>query len=77
MLSKSTASKAENLPPNITRITDIYSMQAQYEKTESSDSVMDEWLRSVYQGYEMYCHDLEVKGSNPSRVELVVHSVSV
>ena len=30
----------------------------------------------VSQWYEMYCHDLEVMSSNPSRVELGVHSTS-
>ena len=29
------------------------------------ESLMAEWLGWVSEGYEMYCHDLEVIGSNP------------
>ena len=36
-----------------------------------------EWFEQASQWHEMYCHDLEVMGSNPGRVELVVHSTSV
>ena len=35
-----------------------------------------EWLGWVSQGCEMYCGELEVMGSNPSRVELGVRSTS-
>ena len=31
---------------------------------------MAEWLQRVSQGHETYCYDLEVMGSNPSRIEL-------
>ena len=36
-----------------------------------------EWLGQMFQGWEIYCHVLEVVGSNPSRVELGVCSTSV
>ena len=36
-----------------------------------------EVMPKVSQGYEMYCHDLEVMGSNLSRVKPGVHSTSV
>ena len=42
--------------------------------------LMAEWLGWASQGHEnnlMYCHDLEVMGSNPGRAELMVHSTSV
>ena len=35
---------------------------------------MAKWLEQASQGLEMYCHDLEVIGSNPGRVELGVHN---
>ena len=38
---------------------------------------MAEWLGRVSQGLEMYCHDLEVMGWNPTWVELGVRSTSV
>ena len=38
---------------------------------------MAEWLAQASQWHEMYCHDLDVMSSNPSRVELGVHSTSV
>ena len=38
---------------------------------------MAEWLGRESQGHEMYCHDLEVMGSNPGKVELWVWSTSV
>ena len=31
---------------------------------------MAKWLEQASQWYEMYCHDLEVISSNPSRVDL-------
>ena len=34
------------------------------------------WLEQGSQWHEMYCHDLEVMSSNPSRVELGVRSSS-
>ena len=40
-------------------------------------SMMAEWLRLVSQGHGMYCHDLEVMGSNPSWVEPKVCYTSV
>ena len=33
---------------------------------------MAEWLGRASHGHEMYCHDLEVMGSNPGRDELDV-----
>ena len=39
--------------------------------------VMAQWLRRASQRHEMYCHDLEVMGSNPGWVELGVHGTSV
>ena len=38
---------------------------------------MAEWLEQASQWHEMYCHDLEVMSSNPSRVELGVRKPSV
>ena len=38
---------------------------------------MAEQLGQASQGHEMYCHDLEVMGSNCGQVELGVHSTSV
>ena len=38
---------------------------------------MAKWLEQASQRHEKYCHDLEVMSSNPSRVELGVHSTSV
>ena len=38
---------------------------------------MAEWLEQVSQWHEMYFHDLEVMSSNPSWVELGVHTISV
>ena len=40
-------------------------------------SLMVEWLGWVSQGHEMYCHHLEVLGSNPCRVKLCMCSTSV
>ena len=37
---------------------------------------MAKWLEQASKWYEMYCHDLEVMSSKPSRVELGVHSTS-
>ena len=34
-------------------------------------------VRTASQGYEIYCHDLEIMGWNPSQAELAVHSSSV
>ena len=34
--------------------------------------LMAEWLGRASQRHEMYCHDLEVMGSNPGSVELGV-----
>ena len=36
-----------------------------------------QWLKRASQGHEMYCHDVEVVGSNPSQVKLGVHSAFV
>ena len=38
---------------------------------------MAKWLVQAFQWHEMYCHDLEVMSSNPSRVELRVHCTFV
>ena len=38
---------------------------------------MAEWLGLASLGYEIYCHDLEVMGSNPEQIELAVHRTSV
>ena len=38
---------------------------------------MDKCLEHVSQGYELYCHDLKVMSSIPSRVEFGVHSTSI
>ena len=38
---------------------------------------MVKWLEQASQWHEVYCHDLEVMSSNPSRVELGVRSTSV
>ena len=38
---------------------------------------MAEWLEQVSQWHEMYCHNLEVMSSNPSRVELGVLGTAV
>ena len=43
----------------------------------TTQSLMAEWLGRASQVYEMYCHDLEVMGSNPSRVELEMRGTSV
>ena len=40
-------------------------------------SLTAEWLGRPSQEYEMYCHYLEVMGSNSSRVDLEVRSPSV
>ena len=40
-------------------------------------SLMAKWLEQVSQWHVMYCHDLEVMSSNPSRVELWVLGPSV
>ena len=40
-------------------------------------SLMAEWLEQASQWHEMYCHDLEVKSSNPVRVELEVRRTFV
>ena len=39
--------------------------------------LMPEWLGQASQGYEMYCHDLKVMGSNHGRVEIGVCGTSV
>ena len=39
--------------------------------------LMAKWLEQASQWQEMYCHDLEIMSSNPSQVELGVHSTSV
>ena len=41
------------------------------------ESLMAKWLVQASQWQEMYCHDLEVMSSNPSRIKLGVHSASV
>ena len=38
-------------------------------------SLMVEWLEQASQWHEMYCHVLEIMSSNPSRVELALHSI--
>ena len=38
---------------------------------------MAKWLGQASQWHEMFCYDLEVMSSNPGRVELKVHSISV
>ena len=38
---------------------------------------MAEWIGRASQGHTVYCHYLEIMGSNPGRVELGVHSASV
>ena len=38
---------------------------------------MAEWLEQASQWYEMCSHDLEVRSSNPGRVELGVRSTFV
>ena len=43
-------------------------------KTVFRKSLMAKWLGWAS---EMYCRDLEVMGSNPSRIELGVHSTPV
>ena len=40
-------------------------------------SLMAEWLGRASLRYEMYCHDLEVMGSNPGRARLWVRGTSV
>ena len=40
-------------------------------------SLMAKWLEQASQWHEMYCYDLEVMSSNPGRVEVGVHSISV
>ena len=40
-------------------------------------SLMAQWLRRASQGLEIYCPDLEVMGSNSSRVKLSLHGNSV
>ena len=40
-------------------------------------SLMGEWLGWVSQGYETYCHDMEVMGTNPSLADFELHSTSV
>ena len=37
---------------------------------------MTKWLGQASHGHEMYCHGLEIMGSNPGRVELGVRSIS-
>ena len=37
---------------------------------------MAKWSEQVSQLYEMYCHDLEVKSSNPGQVKLWVLGTS-
>ena len=39
--------------------------------------MMAKWLEQECQWHEMYCHDLEVMGLNPGRVELGVRGTSV
>ena len=39
--------------------------------------LMAKWFEQASQWHEMYCHDLEVKSSNPGRVELEVLGTSV
>ena len=40
-------------------------------------SLKSKWSEQASQGHEMYCYDLEVMSSNPSRVKLWVPSTSV
>ena len=40
-------------------------------------SLMAEWLGQVSQGDKMHCHELEVMGSNPGRVDRGMCSTSV
>ena len=37
-------------------------------------SLMAQWLRQASQRHEIYCHNLEVMGSNRDQVNLAVHS---
>ena len=46
-------------------------------KISNTTTLKAEWLEQASQGPEMYCHDLEVMGSNPGEVELGVRSTSV
>ena len=52
-------------------------MKGQSQNWGCFGSVMAEWLEQASQWHEEYCHDLEVVSSNPSRVEIGVHSTSV
>ena len=45
--------------------------------SNSQKSQMAQWLRLASQGRECTVHDLEIKGLNPSQVELVVYGSSV
>ena len=38
---------------------------------------MAKWLGWASQGHKIDCHDLEVMGSNPSRVKFGLHSTCV
>ena len=40
-------------------------------------SLMAKWLARVSQWHEVYCHDLDVMGSNLSRVEILVSNTSI
>ena len=42
-----------------------------------TQSLMALWLEQASQWHEMYCHDLKIMSSNPSRVKLGVDSTSV
>ena len=39
-------------------------------------ALIPKWLGPASQGYKLYCHDLEVMGSNPGQTELRVCSTS-
>ena len=47
------------------------------EKWRFGKSLMADWLGWASQGHEMFCHELDVMASNPSRVKLGVHSTFV
>ena len=51
-----------------------YTTGDKYMNVEDTDGQV---VRAGVSVTEMYCHDLEVMSSNPSRVELGVHSTSV
>ena len=44
----------------------VHQLAPKVSIASTSKSLMVDWLRRVSQGYEMYCHYLEVIGSNNS-----------